>query len=201
LAAWSNALAAPDPHSYANTEDFRATHAALDLTADFERQQLIGSVELTLVRVNAAASVVVLDTRDLTISKVELLGAASRPLQFTVGDRDDTFGAPLRITLPDMPAAKQAVIRISYETSPRASGLQWLTPAQTAGKQQPFLYSQSQAVHARSWIPLQDTPQVRLTYEARIRTPRQLLALMSAENDPADPRDGDYSFRMPQAIP
>ena len=96
-----------------------------------------------------------------------------------MGKADAILGAPYRIDLPE--SAK--FVRIYYSTSPNASGLQWLTPAQTTGKKHPFLFSQSQAINARSWVPLQDSPGVRITYGAKIRTPKGLFAIMSAEND------------------
>ena len=194
--------AAPDPHSYANTQQFRATHAALDLRVDFEHQKLAGTVELTFQRSDGSAREIVLDTRELSIEKVELVTQKKpQALKFVLGDQDATLGSPLRIELPARLSSSRVVLRITYATSPRATGLQWVLPSQTAGKKHPFLYSQSQAIHARSWIPLQDTPQIRLTYDARIRTPKGLRAVMSAENDPSAALDGDFHFKMPQAIP
>jgi len=194
-------VAGPDVHSFANTADFRVTHAALDLAVDFERHRLHGSVALDLDRLGKDADILVLDTRDLTIHKVMLLQPTEATLQYSVGERDATLGSPLRIELPKDARGKNLTVRVDYETSPEASGLQWLTPPQTAGKQHPFMFSQSQAIHARSWVPLQDTPGVRFTYSAHIRTPNELLAVMSASNDPNTQRDGDYTFDMPQAIP
>lgn len=190
----------PDAHSYANIQDFRATHLVLDLRADFKKEILSGHVDLHFDRLNQQATQVVLDTRDLLIRRVELLSSKPQSLRFALSERNAAYGSALTITLPasSEPAFK---LRIHYATSPKASGLQWLSPSQTAGKRQPFMYSQSQAVHARSWIPLQDTPEIRLTYEARIRTPKNLLAVMSADNDPTRKRDGDYRFKMPQPIP
>jgi leukotriene-A4 hydrolase len=190
-----------DAHSYANTSDFKATHVSLDLRADFARKRLVGHADVSLQRLRPQAREVVLDTRTLTIGKVELLGEKPQPLKYKLGATDPTLGTPLHIALPEGNADERITVRVTYETSPEASGLQWLSPPQTAGKKHPFLFSQSQAIHARSWIPLQDTPQVRITYDARIRTPPELLAVMSAANDPNTPRDGDYSFEMPQPLP
>ena len=199
LAAVSSraADAMSDAHSFANLQDFRVTHAALDLNADFERKRLVGFVDLSIDRLNDAARELILDTRDLKIEAVELDG---KQLEYRLGEAKPILGAPLAIQLPAKLPAKSMTVRVKYETSPQASGLQWLEPSQTAGRKQPYLYSQSQAIHARSWIPLQDSPAVRLTYEAHITTPPQLLAVMSATSESND-RDGDYRFKMPQPIP
>src|SRR3954462_3214554 len=150
-----------DAHSFANISDFRVQHAALDLKADFERKRLVGRVDLTIKRLSPTAHELVLDTRDLKIASVDLSGA---PLKFEVGESKPILGAPLVVHLPEQMSNDDFVVRIKYESTPQASGLQWLEPSQTAGRKQPYLYSQSQAIHARSWIPLQDTPAVRLTY-------------------------------------
>ena len=188
-----------DEHSYAQPDKVRITHLDLDLAVDFQKRQLTGSATLALAWSDAAQRNLVLDTRDLAIGAVEARSGKRkfRPVDFTLAERDERFGSKLTITLP----RQYEQVRITYTTSPQASGLQWLSPAMTAGGKTPFMFSQSQAIHARSWVPLQDTPSVRFTYGARIKTPADVMALMSADNDPAAPRDGDYRFTMPQAIP
>ena len=183
-----------DYHSLSNPGEMKVTHLDLDLTADFDAKRLKGSVTLTFDKLAADASELVLDTRELDIQSVSANGES---LAFTLDEADPELGAALRIQVPE--GINQ--VTVSYQTSPQASGVQWLTPAQTAGKQHPFLFTQAQAVHARSFIPLQDSPQVRVTYTAKIKTPEELLAVMSASNDPDTPRDGEYDFTMPQPIP
>jgi leukotriene-A4 hydrolase len=198
LIALATSVAAQDSHSYANPSAVRVRHVDLDWDVLFDQKILKGTTTLTIER-SSQTEPLILDTRDLKIERVEtsVNGLKYTPATFTVGTSDKILGAPLTIPLP----ARATRVRIHYSTSPGASGLQWLAPAQTAGKKDPFMFTQSQAIHARSWIPLQDTPAVRVTYNARVRTPRNLLAVMSAENDARTPRDGDYSFRMRQPIP
>src|SRR5690606_41891003 len=57
-----------------------------------------------------------------------------------------------------------------------------LEPEQTFGKKQPFLYTQSETIYARSWIPSPDAPGIRFTYDAQVKVPKEMMALMSATN-------------------
>ena len=188
-----------DEHSYAQPDKVRTTDLALDLAIDFDRKTIAGTATYALDWLDKSATRLVLDTRDLTIDKAEGLGADGKwePLKFALADKDKVLGSALTIETPNRPAK----VRVSYTTSPEASGLQWLAPSMTEGKQTPFMFSQSQQIHARSWVPLQDTPQIRFTYSANVKSPANVMVLMSADNDPAAARHGDYSFKMPQKIP
>jgi aminopeptidase N len=192
-----------DYHSFADPSAFRVKHLDLDLQTSFEDKRLSGVADLTIARHAPDATKLVLDTRDLTIRQTWWLRGAGDlvPLRFTLGVRDPMLGTPLTIDLPPEANAPEFAVRISYQTRPEASGLQWVAAAQTAEKTHPFLFTQSQAIHARSWIPLQDTPQVRMTYSATIHVPPGMRAVMSAENSLELATNGVYQFRMPQAIP
>ena len=200
-----------DYHSFANVEQFRVTRLELDLRVDPYFKTLRGVVGLQIKRLDPNATELVLDTRDLNVSDVtvkaqDVLGATSksettwvsRPFHFQ--KKDPILGQALVIEVP--PSSKQTLfVRIDYETSPGAPALQWLTARQTAGKKRGFFYTQSEPIGTRSWIPLQDTPQVRVTYTATIHTPADVVAVMSAKNDPKAPRNGVYTFTMPEAVP
>jgi leukotriene-A4 hydrolase len=201
-AAAPAAAAAPqrlDEHSYAEPQKVAISDLALDLALDFDSKTLAGTATLSLDWKDKAATELRLDTRDLTIEKAE--GDDGKggwvPLKFRLAGIDPVLGAKLTIETP----GRNAKVRVTYRTSPTASGLQWMAPSMTEGKQLPFMFSQSQQIHARSWVPLQDTPSVRYTYSAHIKSRPDVMVLMSADNDPNAARDGDYTFKMPQKIP
>lgn len=196
LLAATTAAPAQDVHSFGNPAEVRPTHIALDLTLDFARKTMAGTATLTLSYPGPApVKELRLDTRDLQIEGVT--GEGGTPLPFVVGPAVPFLGQPLVIALP-APPPKQ--VRIAYATSPQASALQWLEPRQTTSGKLPFLLTQSEAIHARSWIPCMDSPGVRVTYEAVIHVPPGITAVMSAEHEQDDPAAGVFRFKMPQPI-
>ena len=180
---------ARDERSYARPAEARVTHTALDLNADFEAKRLTGTATLDLQTAPDAREIV-LDSKGLEIRKVT--DARGRALPFALGASDADKGAPLTIELR---GAKR--IQIDYASAPQAEALQWLTPAQTAGKRHPFLFSQGQAILNRTWIPTQDSPGIRQTWEAWISAPADLEVVMSGlkgkRADPTPPPSGRRS--------
>ena len=185
-----------DVHSFSRPQEVSVEHLVMDLTVDFARQQLTGRASLRLKN-HTGADRVVLDTRDLDVRRVTLDDGKTEA-RFTLGEPGPSavMGRPLEIEIT--PTTQW--VNVDYTTQPQAAALQWLAPEQ-AGSPHPFLYTQSQAILARTWVPCQDSPGVRMTYEATIHAPRELMAVMSAENPTQKSPDGVYRFKMPQPIP
>ncbi|MBK7190018.1 MAG: M1 family peptidase [bacterium] len=186
-----------DPHSYADLEQGRVTHVDLDLDVDFATRKLTGVARLRLAA--AASGPLDLDTRTLTITNAATQDGANVP--FELAATDPVMGARLRLQLP----AGTTAVSITYATSPEASALQWLEPAQTDGGKHPYLFSQCQAIHARSVLPCQDSPLARFTFKAKMTVPEALTVVMAAAPGAqgAGARAGtrSFTFEMPQSIP
>lgn len=187
-----------DPHSYADISENQVTHIDLDLVVDFDQKTISGTCGLTLHH-NHPGSLLVLDTKDLTIHSIQSVYNAEEISNtvFELNESNPILGSKLDIYMrKDIDK-----LIISYTTSPTSKALQWLSSEQTASKIMPYLYSQAQAIHARSFIPLQDSPQIRFTYNARLKVPKGMMALMSAENPQEIAENGEYFFSMKQPIP
>uniref|UniRef100_UPI00398E9E30 leukotriene A-4 hydrolase n=1 Tax=Pristiophorus japonicus TaxID=55135 RepID=UPI00398E9E30 len=193
-----------DNSSHAAVGECTTRHLSLTLRVDFQARCIQARAALTVEAERDGLSELTLDTRDLKILKATTNGLEAK---FSLGDKHSFKGTPLTITLPfKLLRGQQAVVEVSYETSPEASALQWLTAEQTAGKAHPYLFSQCQAIHCRSMIPCQDTPAVKSTYSARVSVPKELIALMSANRDGELVDDQDesrkiYCFRQMVPMP
>ena len=198
LAGGFAGCAARDAHSFARPDRVKVRHLSLDLSVDFERRELAGAATWRLEE-PVQHRELILDTNGLEILGVSALSpdGVAREVDSTLGAPDPLLGRELRIELP---AGVQSVT-VSYRTTADAGALLWIPP-ESSSRGSPFLFTQSQPILARTWVPSQDSPGVRFTYDARVRVPSGLMAVMSAGGNPSSPRpDGVYEFRMAEPIP
>ncbi|MCO6461462.1 MAG: hypothetical protein J5I59_08655 [Saprospiraceae bacterium] len=181
-----------DVHSYSDISSARMTHLNLDLKVDFAKKEISGTASLAISK--NGSDTLFLDSNGLFI---ESMKSGGKEVPYIISPSDLYLGSKIAVPVADI----KDTLDIKYHTSPDAAALQWLDPQQTFGKKHPFLYTQGQAILTRTWIPIQDSPGIRFTYNAHIKVPQGLLALMSAENPQSVSPDGNYDFKMDQAIP
>jgi len=183
---------ANDSHSYSNPNEVAMKHLSLDLSVDFDSRTLEGNATYKLER--NEGNEFILDLDGIEIKSVADGKGAELDYKIVAGTE---MGEALHITL-DQNTDK---VTVFYKTSPDASALLWLDPEQTLSKTDPFLFTQGQAILTRSWVPIQDTPSLRITYDARVSVPQGLLAVMSATNPQDLNEESVYTFKMEQPIP
>ncbi|WP_337661436.1 M1 family metallopeptidase [Erythrobacter sp. Alg231-14] len=204
---------ASDDQTFAKPQEARVTHIDLNLAMDFDANTIGGTATLDILAA-AEASEIILDSNGLRVSAVT--DEAGNALKFNLGETAEGKGEPLTIQLPAQKLERNSELTegelapthrivVEYMSAPEAEALQWLGPEQTAGGEHPFLFSQGQAINNRTWIPTQDSPGIRQTWEATISAPEPLNVVMSGvlQGDP-EAEDGnrrDFRFVMNNAVP
>lgn len=187
-------IAVKDLHTLSNADSIDMKHLSLDLEIDLKTKKL-GGWAIWDIDNNKSISILRLDNNNLKIDSVLVDGKYS---SFSFGEKQEHLGAALLI--PIEKTTKKVAIK--YAASQNATALQWLEASQTTGKKYPFLYTQSESIYARSWVPCPDGPGIRFTYSARIKVPKGMMAVMSANGNPQQANDsGIYHFEMDKAIP
>lgn len=183
-------------HSFSNIQSIHTTHLDLTLNVDFDRKVLTGIARHTMK--NNGADKAVFDINNLKIEKVTTGQKGSEiATTFTIGKGDSIHGQPLIVDI----TSTDSIVNIYYTTSPQAVALDWLTPQLAGDSVYPFLYTQGESILNRSWIPLQDTPENRITYSANVTVPEGMIALMSATNPTTQNDTNTYHFEMNKPIP
>jgi aminopeptidase N len=183
-----------DTHTLSNYKELPIKHSHLDLDVDFANKILKGSVTHMFYE-NRNTDLLILDSKHLIIDSVK--DEKGNILNFEFGKFDELLGSKLSIQL----RKDSKSVTIFYETTNKSEALDWLMPNQTAGKSFPFMYTQGQSIFTRSWIPIQDSPGIRITYSANIKTPKNMMAVMSAANPQKQHSENTYNFEMNQPIP
>lgn len=183
-----------DEHSYAEPEKAVVKHLDLEISVDFDTQTISGKASWDIEN-TGKGNEIVFDENTLAISKVTL-GDDEKETKFSLGDATEYHGKPLRVTIA--PDTKK--VNIYYKTTKDAIALQWLRPEQTADKKYPFVFSQGESVWTRTWVPCQDSPGIKFTYDAKVTVPKHLMAVMSAVNPQQKNDTGIYTFKQDKPI-
>jgi leukotriene-A4 hydrolase len=184
-----------DPHSFSKPSEAVVKHLDLDITVDFESHTLSGKAKWKIDNISKGNEIV-LDINTLEVERVTL-GDDEKAAEFHLGEEVEYHGKPLHISIEPTTTS----VTVYYKTTKDAVALQWLTPEQTADKKHPFLFSQGQSIWSRTWIPCQDSPGVRFTYNAKVSVPKDLMAVMSAINPVKRNEHGVYEFKQEKPIP
>ncbi|WP_347050358.1 hydrolase/aminopeptidase [Flavobacterium olei] len=184
-----------DEHSYSKPELAVVKHLDLDIKVDFDTQTISGKASWSIDNISKGNEII-FDENTLNITKITL-GDDEKETKFELGKDTEFHGKPLHITIEP----NTTKVNIYYSTTKDAVALQWLTPEQTADKKKPFLFSQGESVWSRTWIPCQDSPGIRFTYNAKVTVPKDLLAVMSAVNPQEKNNTGVYTFKQDKEIP
>tara|TARA_B100000508_G_scaffold136157_1_gene128791 strand:- start:35582 stop:37495 length:1914 start_codon:yes stop_codon:yes gene_type:complete len=183
-------------HSFSNIDEINTTHLHLDLEVNFDEKVIEGVVRHTMN--NNGAKQAIFDFKQININKVTLGEKGSETeTTYSTGKPDELLGKALVVDVDE----NTKYVNIYYSTTPESEALDWLSPELTGSGNHPFLYTQGQAILTRSWVPVQDTPENRITYSANLKVPSDLLALMSATNPTEKNESGEYTFEMKQPIP
>ena len=189
-----NSFSANDLHSFAKPKEAVITHLSLSIEVDMDKQIISGVANYTIEK-SANATLIWFDTKQLNIEKVLL--NENIKTNFQLSPEKPFLGRGLSVNI----TAETKTVSIYYSTTKESAALQWLTPEQTEGKNAPFLFTQGQAILTRTWIPIQDSPGIRFSWDAKVKVPPTLLAVMSAQNPKQKNETGEYTFRMVEPVP
>lgn len=194
-----------DPNTLSNYNNWKTTHTSANLDILFDEQKLKGSVTHSFESISdGETEEILLDSSHVQIHSVKAGGKAA---EWELLKRVEPYGSPLKIKLGRKLKLKDTIdVEIEVETTASCTALQWLTPAQTSNKKHPYMFSQCQAIHARSIFPCQDTPDVKAPFDFNIKSPLPVIASgIGVESNPTTPSaDGSsqlYKFHQKVPIP
>ncbi|QKX58996.1 uncharacterized protein TRUGW13939_06125 [Talaromyces rugulosus] len=189
-----------DPNTLSNYTAWASRHVTANLEIVFDQKKLVGNVVHQLEsKTDGETQEIIFDTSFLDISQIKVNG---QPSKWEILPRFEPFGSALKIQLES--AAKlgeNLEVDISLETTDKCTALQWLTPAQTSNKKHPYMFSQCQAIHARSVFPCQDTPDIKSTFDFNIKSPHPVIASGLPLREKGTPENNVYKFKQNVPIP
>ena len=187
-----------DISSYSNFDEIIQKEVFIDVSLDFDKKQMLGTMEVKYEILSSEIPNVILDLKGPEIVSVEYVIKNEKneektmiPLTYEIYSENvykDSLGTPLKISLdnvkkniPDeynkLSKSKTLMLCIKFITTENCTGIQFLTKEQTYTKKYPFMFTQCEAIQCRSLFPVQDSPSVKSIYKVKTSIPSPLTFL------------------------
>jgi aminopeptidase N len=203
----------PDPLAYVSpSRPFATTHTSVDLDIDVAKQTIAGGVTHTIRSLRGGLSDVSLNCVDLVIESIDVDGAkatydypvtSDQSTSWLNGTTQESADDRLVIHLPK-PLARNATakVTIKYHGAPKI-GLYWIQPEKGLPEHRYEVWSQGEGEDNRRWIPCNDYPNDKATYEGRFRVAKGYTAISNGalvdRKDTGDKTEFYYKLDQPQA--
>lgn len=184
-----------DQSTLSNYKDFAVLHTDLNLSVSFEKSAISGSVTFQLKKLHEGknkSDELHLDTSYLDVQEVHIDGSKA---DFQIEQRKEPLGS--RLVINNASCNDNFTLNIQFRTTDKCTALQWLNSKQTKGGK-PYVFSQLEAIHARSLFPCFDTPSVKSTFTASIES---LLPVVFSGIRIEDTSKDTNIYRFEQKVP
>ena len=158
---------------YAPDRKVDVLHIKLDVTPDFEKRTVSGSVSITSKPIAQPIELLELDAKDISIRKVACDQAAVKDFVSTRESLQILFKEPIEV-------GTAFTVVIEYTAQPNA-GLYFRTPAMGYPETDTHIWTQGETHEARHWFPCFDYPNERSSTEVICHVPRDMTVLSNGE--------------------
>ena len=165
-----------DPSTFSNYYQVKHYHLDGNFYIDFNTETITGKIKLYFTSLKDG-ELIILDMKNLIINSI-IDSDTGENLKY---EEDNYFslpslGTPLKI-YKEYSKNSNFSILIKYKTKKEGNAIGWLKKEMTIGKKYPYMYTQCESIFCREMLPIQDTPEVKLTLKLGITIQKPLRAL------------------------
>jgi leukotriene-A4 hydrolase len=145
--------------------DVLVKNTSLDLEILFDKKKIIGNVTYDL-SVLKSFTQLILDSSYIKINSIKVNGVES---SYSFFERKEPWGEPLSIhTSADEYSSVE--LSVDFETTEKSTAIQWLKTDPSTAEASDYVFTQLEPIHARALFPCFDTPAVKSTVIATIKS-------------------------------
>jgi aminopeptidase N len=206
------AALSPDPLRYVSPgRPYTTTHTALDLDVDVVKQTIAGSVTHSIRALRDGLDEISFNCVELVLDSVGVDGRrvpfdypvpSSQSTSWLAGAGEAEADDRVVIHLPSpLSRGASAKVTVHYHGAPKI-GLYWIQPEKGLPDKRHEVWSQGEGEDTRYWIPCNDYPNEKATFEGRFRVPKGYTAVSNGalieKKDVGEKTEFRYKLDQPQ---